>query len=896
MKDFGERGWEVVKPIVNKNEQNMSNASNYRMAGKHLGWGLATSGVIPVRGDLGRVTVYEYDAEGRDGSFEYNKTGKLVVITDALGSRTRFEYDAAGRLVKAIDPLGGSVTYEYDSRGLKTKETGHDNRSVFYAYDAAGRLVSSRDGAENITRRAYDSAGNLASKTDARGNAATFEYDAMSRLARVTDAEWGVWRYAYDAGGRLAGITDANGRARTFEYDGSGRLITIIDALGGRTGFEYDAVGNMTRLRKPTGEAQEYVYDAGNRLTSAKAGAETWNFTWNSDDLLAGFSGGGFAMSYDYDAGHRLTKTGYDSLGKALLYVYDAVGNRTKLVREDTSDVNYAYDALNRLTEINEHNRKYQFTYDPAGRLTQRTYPNGIVSGYAYDPAGRLERLEHRKADSVLLGKFNYTYDPNGNKTAVTDSVGKYDYTYDKLDRLTKAVFPSGRTQEFTYDHAGNRTKLTQLWPEHLAKANGIAGTPVNGTVSETITYAYDEADHIVSAGDKIYTHDATGKLTRIQAPPNITTIFDYDGFDRPVRITGLKDALTGAALPTNEFAYAPLLPSLSFTPAPLGSRLKKTDSQGVAQYLVDNTGNVLAELDANKAIKKRYLHTLNLDEPLPMTDEHNHTYYMLPDGLGSVSMLTDSLGDPVQNYHYEPYGKPNVTARDKNPYKFTSREYDIDTQHQYSRARYYDPALGRWLTPDPLINYRTAEYYSTENLQVPVTLNPCSYGRCNPIKYTDPMGLLATGGVPLPVRGIPNFLGDDRVPKLDSGAGTCADKRAVEIGDTVYRVYGGVAQRFFPSWTDKDPRTGYKWKGTTVGPRTRYRIEAGLPDPPRNTGERMVIGTIKATFGIIRIPGGAKKIYDWREGGWPELKIYDAGMKVKTLPENFDLIFTPPF
>ncbi|MBI4803282.1 MAG: RHS repeat protein, partial [Elusimicrobia bacterium] len=222
----------------------------------------------------------------------------------------------------------------------------------------------------------------------------------------------------------------------------------LTDALGNRTRFEYDAVENMMRLTKPTGEAQEYAYDAGNRLVSAKAGAETWNFNWNNDDMLTGFGNGGFAMSYNYDAGHRLTRTGYDLLGKGLLYVYDAVGNRTKLVREDSSDVNYAYDALNRVVEINDHNRRYSFSYDPAGRVISRQYPNSVASAYTYDVTGRLEKLEHRKSDGILLNKFVYTYDSNGNRTSVTDSVGKYDYTYDKLDRLTKAVFPSGRTQE----------------------------------------------------------------------------------------------------------------------------------------------------------------------------------------------------------------------------------------------------------------------------------------------------------------------------------------------------------------------------------------------------------------------------------------------------------------
>ena len=48
------------------------------------------------------------------------------------------------------------------------------------------------------------------------------------------------------------------------------------------------------------------------------------------------------------------------------------------------------------------------FTYDPAGRPASRTYPNGVTSAYTYDAAGRLEKLEHRKADGPVLGRFVY--------------------------------------------------------------------------------------------------------------------------------------------------------------------------------------------------------------------------------------------------------------------------------------------------------------------------------------------------------------------------------------------------------------------------------------------------------------------------------------------------------
>jgi len=57
------------------------------------------------------------------------------------------------------------------------------------------------------------------------------------------------------------------------------------------------------------------------------------------------------------------------------------------------------------------------------------------------------------------------------------------------------------------------------------------------------------------------------------------------------------------------------------------------------------------------------------------MIDEKGIEYYYLYDGLGSVKMLTDKYGDVLQVYNYDIFGKPNVTTKDKNPYKFTTQE-----------------------------------------------------------------------------------------------------------------------------------------------------------------------------------------------------------------------------
>lgn len=92
-----------------------------------------------------------------------------------------------------------------------------------------------------------------------------------------------------------------------------------------------------------------------------------------------------------------------------------------------------------------------------------------------------------------------------------------------------------------------------------------------------------------------------------------------------------------------------------------------------------------------------------------------NDKYYYHYDGLGSVTALSDSDGDTVEQYRYDVFG--NVTITDPtdaeldgsavgNPYMWTGRRLDEETGLYYFRARYYEPELGRFLSPDPISMY----------------------------------------------------------------------------------------------------------------------------------------------------------------------------------------------
>ena len=706
----------------------------------------------------GGVFTYAYNADGYQTSVTdplghttstvYDAAGRVTSSTDALGKTTAFTLDALGRVTKAVDPLGQASTEAYDAAGRLTSATdalGHATTSSYdavgnrvgvtdplghattYAYDAAGRLVRSTDPLGRTTSLAYDALGRLTSTTLPSGNTSTYGYDALGHETAVRDPLGNTGSYAYDAAGQRTMAIDARSDATTYGYDAAGHLTSITDALGGKvsltvdgagqqtaianprgdtTRFTYDSLGNLATQTDPAGGVTTFAYDAGGRLTArTDPRGITVTSGYDADNRLTStsFPGGSIAQTYDA-LGRRIAMTdplgtttfSYDAASKVtavaapqgiVAYAYDAAGRRASMTVPGSRTVGYGYDAGNQLTSLTDWlGQASSFIYGADGMLTGMSRPGGLQTSYGYDAADRLTSVNNDGPGGALK-HFSYTLDASGNRTSVTSGAGTESYTIDALNRITSATYPNGDKVTYSYDAAGNRTSQT---------VNGVTTSSTYDAGGRLIqagatTYRYDAAGNLVGAGADSFSWDWAGRLAGATAG-GTTSSYSYDGDGTRVAVQ----------LGPNSTSY--LWDRQSSLPV-----LVDDGSHG---YLQSPSGGVLEQLTSGGAAA---------------------ALYPLPDALGSVRGLANATGGLAGSTDYDVYGGVRSTSGSSGIFGFTGQQTDA-TSLLYLRARYYNPVLGRFVSPDTVF----------PNAPGTPGYNLYSYVANDPTRLADPTGHFA--------------------------------------------------------------------------------------------------------------------------------------------------------
>ena len=311
---------------------------------------------------FGRV-ISVLDPNGQLNTYEYDRLGRSVLVTDSLNRESITTYDAFGRVLSTEDALNRVTSYRYDDVQRTTtitlpgsvqtisqsNEFGEtieiidgENFSTEFRYDLNGNLlatVNTVGGVEQSVDQDYDSANRLILTTDADGREIRYEYDDANRLLRqIVDPNGQPLTsvYEYDGLGQRTRITDPEDRVTDIRFDLDGNVLEqVVDPLGAAltTRFEYDARGNQLAVVQATGPTTEsrteYLYDDLNRLVeevrdlgSADLNLRKRYFYDDNGNVVARQDEAGNASFFEYDAEDRL-RFSVDALGYVTETVYD---------------------------------------------------------------------------------------------------------------------------------------------------------------------------------------------------------------------------------------------------------------------------------------------------------------------------------------------------------------------------------------------------------------------------------------------------------------------------------------------------------------------------------------------------------------------------------------------
>ncbi|AZZ97488.1 RHS repeat-associated core domain-containing protein [Pseudoalteromonas sp. R3] len=724
-----------------------------------------------------------------------NSSGKIYWEKDFNGVETYYAYDPIGRITAIYlyndSVLGSWYGYQIswdDNENKRTVtrcelEPGRKiwcdgpakSREVHY-FDALNRLkqVTFTDLSEHavsghsvvhqkfnynhrnqIVFRSYKSA----SSTETKG--VRYKYDTLGRLKSVSKSNLGTTKFSYLANSKVK-KADAEGNVTVISYDAKGTpkqdKPTEIDSPEGViTEFTYNIFDKLTHItQKGAGKSltETRLYDAyqglclikrtdvGNTLVSTDAqGALNWHLQGASNTSCVS-SRPGNATIFTYDNLGDLHKVNYpegtpdleitrDKLGNVLtqtagnvehrysynsrglledeqLYIedhaplmldygYDKFGHISRVVYPDGTNVSYKPNAFGQPTQVRSYNQDGSLEQTFA-RLV-KYHPNGILSSFYYGNGVKHDTildadslLPHWVRDEGNMGKvvlLQYGFDNNENVTSIrnltSSSYSLNDLVYDGLNRLIEVSGGASiGSSTMRYDALGNIRYYKNR--------------------KRTLNYTYN---------------DTTNRLTSVSGYSGKYGAFQYDSrgnithngqfsltYNRANQMTSANG---------NHFVYDGH-----------NRRVKQVEQKGTSYSMYSQAGQLMYR--ENHHVSGEGVNYIYLGKKLIAK-------------YGSVT----PKGVLADEQNYLPYGETLESNNDDVGY--TGHKFDKELGLSYMQARYYDPAIGRFYSNDPV---DVMGHIGRGN---PVHgFNRYTYANNNPYKYVDPDGEFAT--LPLAVFG----------------------------------------------------------------------------------------------------------------------------------------------
>ncbi len=573
-----------------------------------------------------------------------------------------------------------------------------------------------------------------------------YQYNANGQKASETNLNGVVTQYSYgDQWGNLTQMVQdphvTNGdshlaRTTSMVYDASGRVLQSSDPKGQISTCSYSSLGQPTTVSSPA---------------TANTPAETISYSYGANGRTQTVSDNRGTTSMAYEAGNDRVASVADPVTGTMSYTYGPAGERTMMTLPSGGVWTYSYNStfnmlgkddpnsvarlLSRITD--DQGRAVDYWMDESGRpyivrsnqvfdasLNLVTY---MQAAYNYDnstgnnPSAGLTSLANtwnfKNGQGVwqqsMLVQNAYSFDNSGqrltNQITSSGASRTEQYSYDELNRLKTIDYGDGQTQSYAFDAMGNR----------LSKQDSVAGTE---------NYSYNAANMLLNRGTASYTNDIDGNTLTGGGRTNT-----WDSQNRLARCVNGTN--------TSSFVYGAD-----------GIRRQSTVNGTATDFVLDNSMLVRECNHATGASIATYL--VGARGPEYRRDEASgQVRWYVYDGLGSVLGEVDPNGTITSSRKYDVYGlvRGGTNPAGTSNHKFVGQlghPSEDNTGLIYMRARYYDPATGR---------------FGSEDLSRDGS-NWFLYCESNPINFVDPSGretlaeISFSGGGTASIEGISNM------------------------------------------------------------------------------------------------------------------------------------------
>ncbi|KAB1932606.1 sugar-binding protein [Micromonospora sp. ALFpr18c] len=697
--------------------------------------------------DLGKQvpnqTFTTYDGLGRPVIVVAAKNGVTVSTTTTAhgGDRTTVIPPQGGVVTATVtDPLGRkSELHEYSSK--PTLITPADTFSG--AFTVTG-------GTAAVSKYGYDSHGNQATLTDAGSQATpgatsnvwTSTYNLLGQVVAKSDPDAGDSTMRYDANGNLTQSTDGRDKTLSYTYDALNRKtgeyaasVETQSAANQRNAWIYDNSNTVSGVTNPIGQLTTTIaYRDGQAYTTQQKGFDVFGNSLGVTITIPASEG---ALAGSYVFGHTYTSV----LGLPLTDTYPSKGSLPyETVVHGTTG---AFDLPNRIGGLAGYTQNV--SYDAWGRVTQQQI--GSSTSYAnvtniYDTHNsrlKNQTITRSTTTPATVDTQEYEYDPAGNITqkiskrygAVTPAETQC-YGYDDLARLTEAwtatdacaTAPTDANKSMVGNTIGAGSAYWTSWQIDLIgnRTRQVAHNLTAGGTDTTTSYTYDgngqNQPHTLtsttttggSTGAVSYTYDKAGNTTvRNAAQGNQTLVWDDAG-----KLTGVTGGATG---------------NITFIYDADGDVLLQKEPGKNTLYL---PGQQITLNTTTSAIGGSRYYDLPGGGSCIRTGTGTAYTFAIADQQGTPALYLDNTAQSPTWRQYTPYGAPrgaSISAPDNRG--FLNKPMS-STDLTIVGARAYDPAVGRFVSVDPLIASGDPQQW-----------NAYTYAKNTPVTLSDPTGLI---------------------------------------------------------------------------------------------------------------------------------------------------------